>query len=59
MRGVLMEELDSGIPEDEASPVPTITTTTAEPVKKTSSGSTSSKYQDMLAKARAAKKNQN
>lgn len=45
MRGVLMEELDTGIPNDAPAAV-------AEP-----EGDTSSMYQQMLAKARAAKEN--
>ena len=51
MRAILMEELDSGIPDSDDSPVEPLPTSDA-----TSSGGTSSTYQSMLAKARAAKK---
>lgn len=54
MRSILMEELDSGIPDDD-SPVPT-PTSAAEPPRSQPSQGTSSTYQKMLAKARAAKK---
>jgi hypothetical protein len=53
MRSVLMEELDSGIPEADVSPVPS--PIPSGPKGAPPSGSTSSTYQQMLAKARAAK----
>ncbi len=52
MRSVLMEELDSGIPEAVMSTVPSPSPSGPEVSR---SESTSSTYQQMLAKARAAK----
>ena len=57
MRVILMEELDSGIPDGDDSPVESPSSNTIEPPPISgSSGGTSSTYQKMLAKARAAKK---
>lgn len=54
MRNVLMDELDSGIPESPVSPSPQeVAPEPAAPEK--SAASSSSNYQKMLAKAKAAK----
>ncbi len=59
MRSILMEELDSGIPDGDVSPVlPTTgSTSAAELPRSQPSAGTSSTYQKMLAKARAKKQN--
>ena len=56
MRAILMEELDSGIPDCDDSSAEPLPTSNTEPPSSKSSGGTSSTYQKMLAKARAAKK---